>query len=64
MNLGRGVRVGSLDEERYGFGFSNFLDEGVFFFAEGLFVYEARPAEDIGREVIDGVLGRASTDEL
>lgn len=39
LNLLDGMRVGALDEKRYRFRIANFIDEGVFLFAESMFVY-------------------------
>ena len=59
-----GVRVRALDEQGDALGFFDILDKGEFFFAEGVFVHEARPAEYIGCQVVDGVLSNTSADEL
>ena len=40
--------IGPFDEESDGFGVFDFFDEGVFFFAERVFVDEASVTEDVG----------------
>lgn len=63
-DLGDSVGVGALDHEGDGLGIADLLDESVLLLAELLLVDEAGPAEDVGGQVVDAVLGDAAADEL
>lgn len=64
VDLGDGVRVGTLDKERDRLGRLDVLNEGELLLAKRVLVNEAGVAEDIGCELIDRVLRGAATAEL
>lgn len=63
-DLGDGMGVGTLDHEGDGLGVLDVLDEGVLLLAELLLVDEAGPAQHVGGQILDAVLGDAAADEL
>lgn len=63
-NLRDGVLVGALDEDCDRLRVLDLLDERVLLLAQLLLVDKAGPAEDVGRQVVDAVLGRATADKL
>lgn len=54
----------TFDEQRHGLRLPDFFDKGELLLPERVLVHQARPAEDVRGELLDGVLGHTTTDEL
>ena len=64
LNLLDRMCVGALDQKRDALRVFDFFEERELLFSQRVLIDEASPAENVRGEVINGVLGYASTNEL